>query len=162
MINLNTPNKLSSGVKWYELTRLVTLILILSLLVSFLFSKLEANIFPYLFFGLLFVIGLPKFLYFLLYYNSVSFIVGEKEITINSGILSKHSRAIPFSTIQSVENSRPILYRLFGISGFNIWTSSPEQVRFSEKGVSREPDGRLELSKSDGKWLKDFILSKRP
>jgi uncharacterized membrane protein YdbT with pleckstrin-like domain len=148
MINPNIPTKLPEKIKPYWLTKIILLLL------PFLF-------FPPAFLILIIFLGLPLFLYLLLWYECFNFIIEENKITINSGIIIKRSKSIPFGTIQKVENIQGIMHRLFGLSRINIWTSSPEQIR-THKGTSiHRPDGRLDLLLEDGEWLNNFILDKQ-
>jgi uncharacterized membrane protein YdbT with pleckstrin-like domain len=105
-------------------------------------------------------LGLPLFLYLLLFYNSFTFIAEENKITINSGVVVKRSKSIPFSIIQNVENVRGLLHRVFGLSRVDIWTSSPEQIKAYKGSTTHKPDGSLDLIVEDGEWLKNFILNK--
>lgn len=148
MINLNAPTKLPSKIRWYWLTKIIILILLPSLF------------WRPLFWILIIFIGLPIFLYLLLYYNSFSFILEDNKITINSGVIIKRSKSIPFNIIQNVENVRGILHRIFGLSKVDIWTSSPEQIRAYKGSTTHKPDGSLDLVVEDGDWLKNFILGK--
>jgi len=148
MINPNTPTQLPSKVKLYWLTK------ILLLLLPFLF-------FPPAFLILVIFLGLPVSLYLLLYYNSFTFIIEDTKITINSGVVIKRSKSIPFNIIQNVENVRGIFHRIFGLSNVNIWTSSPEQIKAYKGSTVHKPDGSLDLLIDDGEWLKNFILAKR-
>lgn len=148
MINPNTPTQLPSKVKLYWLTK------ILLLLLPFLF-------FPPAFLILVIFLGLPVSLYLLLYYNSFTFIIEDTKITINSGVVIKRSKSIPFNIIQNVENVRGIFHRIFGLSNVNIWTSSPEQIKAYKGSTVHKSDGSLDLLVDDGEWLKNFILAKR-
>lgn len=158
MIELNTPNKLPPKVKWYNLTKIILLILVASF--PFLLINKGAWFLGFFLFFVFFV-GLPAFVYFLLCYKFLTFIVENDRITINSGIIIKRSKSIPFDKIQNVDNVRGILARLFGISEVNIWTSSPEQIQVYQKETVHKPAGSLELNVADGERLKNFILSKR-
>jgi len=156
MINQNTPNKLPSAVKWHILTELILIIFALSLP----FSLFNRGVW-FLVFCLCFIfIGLPVFIYFLLYFNSLTFVVENDKITINSGVIVKRSNSISFNRVQNVENIRGVLARLFGLSKVSIWTSSPEQIKVYRKETIHKPAGSLELTVADGEWLKSFILSK--
>ncbi|HUV80994.1 MAG TPA: PH domain-containing protein [Patescibacteria group bacterium] len=148
MINLNTPNKLPKQFKWYWLTKIFGLILLASLF------------WHSLFWILIIFIGLPFTLYLFLFYNAFSFIVEDNKITINSGIIIKKSKSIPFTIIQNVDNVQGILHRVFGLSKVNIWTSSPEQITAHKGSTTHKPDGSLDLFVKDSDWLKNFILSK--
>lgn len=161
MINLNIPNKLPPRIKWYWLTKIIILIVFFSFIFSLPFLFFTKNAFTNLLRILLIFTGLPLFLYLLLYYNSFTFIVEDTRITLNSGVIIKHSKSIPFNIIQNVENVRGILHRVFGISKVNIWTSSPEQIKAYKGSTTHKPDGSLDLIIKDGDWLKNFILDKR-
>ena len=149
MINLNTPNKLPSKIRWYWLVKIIILILLPGLFWHPLFWILT------IFFGF------PIFIYLLLFYNSFGFTVEDNKITINSGVIIKKSKSIPFNTIQNVENVKGVLYRIFGLSKVDIWTSSPEQIRAYKGSTTHKPDGSIDLITEDGDWLKNFILDKR-
>jgi len=149
MINLNTPTQLPSKIKWYWFTKIIILIL------------LPTIFWHPLFWILTIFFGLPIFVYLLLFYNSFNFIVEDNKITINSGIIIKKSKSIPFSIIQNVENVRGLLHRIFSLSRVNIWTSSPEQIKVYKGSTTHKPDGDLDLVVDDGEWLKNFILDKK-
>lgn len=148
MINPNTPTQLPSKVKLYWLSKIILLLL------PFLF-------FPPAFLIIVIFLGLPASLYLLLYYNSFTFIIEDTKITINSGVVIKRSKSIPFNIIQNVENVRGIFHRIFGLSNINIWTSSPEQIKAYKGSTVHKPDGSLDLLIDDGEWLKNFILNRR-
>jgi uncharacterized membrane protein YdbT with pleckstrin-like domain len=158
MIDLNKPNKLPPKIKWYVLTKIV---LLLFLICSPLLLFGKSNWFVGVFLFFLFFVGLPLFIYLLLYYKFISFVVENDKITINSGIIIKRSNTISFDNVQNVENIRGILYRIFGLSKVNIWTSSPQQIEVKKKETIHKPTGTLELTIDDGEWLKNFILSKK-
>ena len=148
MINLNTPTRLPSKIKLYWL---IKIFLLLSPFLLFFPAFLILVIF----------FGFPFFLYLMLFYNSFTFVVEDNKITINSGIITKRSKSIPFSIIQDVDNVSGILHRVFGLSEVNIWTSSPEQVQVYKGSTTHKPEGSLDLIAEDGDWLKNFILDKR-
>lgn len=156
MIEPNKPNKLPSKIKWYILVKLILILLLMSFPFYLLNKELGRTILMFL----LFFPGLLVFVYLWLYYNLLTFIVENEKITINSGIIIKRSKSIPFNQVQNVDIVRGLLHRLFGLCKINIWTSSVGQIQFSKKEATRRPDGTLDINTSDGKWLKNFILSK--
>jgi len=156
MIELGKQNKIPVKIKWY----ILTYILLLILLPSLLFSVFGKNFGVSLFSFLAIFVGLPIFIYLSIYYSRLTFVVENDRITINSGIIIKRSKSIPFDKVQNVENVGGLLLRMFGLSRVNIWTSSPEQIQVHKKETTHKPDGRLELNTSDAEWLKNFILSK--
>jgi len=103
---------------------------------------------------------LPAIIWIYFDYKSRSFIVESNRITINSGILIKRSKLIPFDKIQNIENFKGLLLRICGISKLYIWTASPQQIQISRKKTSYRSDGILVLDVDDSEWLKNFILNK--
>ena len=153
MINLNTPTKLPSKIKIYWLVKVIILVFIISLPI-FIFWR------PIIWILIIFI-GLPLYFYLLLFYNSFNFIVEDNKITLNSGVIIKKSKSIPYAIIQNIENVRGLLHRIFGLSRVNIWTSSPEQIKAYKGSTTHKPDGDLDLIIDDGEWLKNFILDKK-
>ena len=139
-MELNKKHKLPSRAKWK-----VVFIASLSLFLFLLISEV--------FFFMMFFIITPLVIYALLFLHLFSFVVQEDKITLNYGIIIKHSDTISFRNMQNVKNFRGIIDQLFGLSKVSIWTASPEQNH------ERKPDGRLILLRLDADWLKDFILS---
>ena len=152
MLTAKTPLKLPAKIKTYWLTQIISIYAAISVL-SFGIPYRWLT-WPILGLGLLF--GVVAYLYLLLYFYFFSFVVEDKKITINYGIIIKRSKTLAFDQIQSVDNVRGILAQIFGLAKVNIWTSSPQQIRL-QGGVSGNlPDISLMLLKEDGEWLKNF------
>lgn len=49
---------------------------------------------------------------------------------------------------------------MFGITNFDIWTSSPSQININKGQTSNKPDGNLVLTTEDAEWLQRFMTSK--
>ena len=160
MIELNKLNKIPGKVKWYFLVKLIVITLVPSLVPSLVLVLVSKDFGRAMFMFFLFFVDLPIFIYLAIYYSILTFIVENDRITINSGVIFKRSKSIPFDKVQNVENVGGPLIRLFNLSKVNIWTSSPEQIQVHKKETEHEPDGRLELDSSDAEWFKNFILSK--
>ncbi len=153
MINLNTPNILPiKSIIFYKLAQIIPL----SFLLFILFGK---KLFFIPFFFIVFIV-LPGCILIYLKLKFINFIVENDKITINSGILIKRSKSIPFNQVQNVDIVRGLLHRVFGLCRVNIWTSSVGQIQFHEKKTIRRPDCTLDINATDGEWLKNFILSK--
>ena len=157
MIESNKPNKLPSKFKLYILVKLILLLLLMSSPFFLFNKKVGGTVFMFL----LFFPGLFAFVYLWLYYHLLTFIVENDKITINSGVIIKHSKSIPFNQVQNVDIAKGLLHRLFGLCKVNIWTSSVGQIQFYKKETTRRPDGTLDILSADGEWLKDFILSRK-
>jgi len=155
-MELNKSNKLPPKLKWYILVKLLLIIFVPSFVLYMINTDLGKSFFIFLFFFPV----LPVFLYLWLYYSVFSFVVENDKITMNSGIIIKRSKSIPFNQVQNVDIVRGLLQRVFGLCRVNIWTSSVGQIQFSKKEATRRPDGTLDINAPDGEWLKNFILTK--
>ncbi len=155
MINLNSSNKLPiKNIMFYILTEIIPL----SFLVILFLGKRG------FFFSLLFIIFiiLPGCILIYLKFKFINFIVENDKVTINSGIIFKRSRTVPFDKVQNIDNSRGLLRRIFGLSKISIWTASPGQIEVHNKVSTSQADQILILTTSDADWLQNFILSKHP
>jgi len=164
MIPLNTQLGLPSRAFWYVALRsLVVAVLVVLLgsvvkLVSALpgatcnghacnpASGAHLAAFVYLFAALLVMLAALNFKWF-------SFVLTDRNITINSGVIQRTSSTIRFDRIQDVNVSRDPLQALLGLKSISIWTASPEQ----RVGNSRRPDGRIVLAADDADWLREYL-----
>jgi len=153
MIKVKEITKFTPKVKQYLLTNLLIIVVFLSVI----FSISGNNNFFGTFLTIAIIIGIPFYIYISLMYNSWSFLVNENDITINSGILVKKSKIIPFSMIQNINRKQGVLMGMFGIANIDIWTSSPSQININEGKTSNKPDGNIVLTNEDADWLQGFI-----
>jgi membrane protein YdbS with pleckstrin-like domain len=86
-------------------------------------------------------------------FKSLSFVLTDKNISINSGVLFRNSSTIRFDRIQDVRVMRDPLHLILGLRSVAIWTASPDQ----RVGNSKRPDGLLVLEASEAEWLKDYL-----
>ena len=153
-MNLNISLKMPNRVKFYYLIKLI----LLTLFAIFLFSLPGSRIFRLIMTWLIvFFIDVPVFIYLLLDYRNFSFIVKDNDIIVNSGILTKRSKLIPFDKIQNIDLKSGLLIRLFGLTRVNIWTSSPAQIKIRNKQSEHTPDSFITLDAEDAIWLQNFI-----
>lgn len=82
-----------------------------------------------------------------------SFVVTDRNLTIDSGVLARSSNTIRFDRIQDVNTRRDPLHALLGLKSVDIWTASPDQFA----GNRRRPEGRLVLEADDADWLRDYL-----
>jgi len=153
MIKVKELTKFTPKVKQYLLTNLLIIIIFLSVV----FSMSGNNNFFGTFLTIAIILGLPFYIYISLMYNSWSFLVNENDITINSGILVKKSKTIPFNMIQNINRKQGVLMGMFRIANIDIWTSSPSQININEGKTSNKPDGNIVLTNEDADWLQGFI-----
>jgi len=107
-------------------------------------------------------IGVAVALYAWAYYGYFfHYCVGDKGITINSGILFRESKTIGLEGIQNVTNTRGPVQMLFGVATTHLWTASPGQIDFPEKKSKTKADGEIYLPWSDADWLKEHYLARR-
>jgi membrane protein YdbS with pleckstrin-like domain len=102
--------------------------------------------FIYLFAALLAIRALVNF-------KSLSFVLTDKNISINSGVLFRNSCTIRFDRIQDVRVMRDPLHLILGLRSVAIWTASPDQ----RVGNAKRPDGSLVLEADEADWLKEYL-----
>lgn len=151
MIQLNQDQKLSPLYVLYVVIKVAILFLI-----------------PYMFFSLFhwqgfivflfIVIGIPVMIREWLYVNTFNFQLNDNGVIINSGIIFKKTKTIPYSSTQTINIGRGLLRKWMGIATVNIWTASPNQLNVKTMNT---PDGWVILSIEDAEWMSNFILSKK-
>jgi len=153
-IILNQKIKIPWAARFYGLT----LLFIILLIITFFFSLSKNGTVAFCVAGgFIFWIAL----WLLLDYACISYVISEHMITINSGILIKRSKSIPFAGVQNINNSRDPISMIFGISKINIWTASPSQIQINNGNSENAPSGLLLLRDDDAVWLKDYILKNK-
>lgn len=151
MINLGEVNHLPSKVVWYQVSSIVIVIFLISLFISFKF-------FWPVFITLIVIIALPVLLMCFINYKFFSFVVENDKITTKSGMLSRNTKTIPFSRVQTVDSKQGLWMRLFNLSIVKIWTASPQQVNNTKS--NSKPDMAMVLANEDVEQLKNIILGK--
>lgn len=154
MITLNQKIKIPWSARLYGLAWLFILLLVISLIFSLGGHGVDA--FNYAGRFMVFIA-----IWLLLDYTCISFVVVEKMLTINSGILIKKSKSIPFDSVQNINNSRGLIAMIFGVSRVSIWTASPAQIHINRGNSDNRPSGSLLLKHADADWLKDYILNNK-
>ncbi|WP_332872617.1 PH domain-containing protein [Allopontixanthobacter sediminis] len=108
-------------------------------------------------FGLLAALGLGVFIaaagagFAYLHWRRLTYTVGETDIRVESGILSRAARSVPFERIQDVSLEQSLLPRLFGLV----------QVRF-ETGAGGKDELSLQyLSEEEGERLRDVVRARK-
>ena len=108
------------------------------------------------------VIAIIVALYLFFYYKYFfTFIVNDRGVTINSGILFHSSRSIGLERIQNVTSTRGPLQMMFGIAKIHLWTASPGQIQIREKTSASRADGELYLLSADATWFAEHYLSEK-
>jgi putative membrane protein len=76
--------------------------------------------------------------------------VGEADVVIESGVLNRQRRIIPFERVQDIEIEQGLLARLFGVVTVRI-----------ETGGGRKDEGRLEaVARAEAHRLRDIIRTR--
>lgn len=78
-----------------------------------------------------------------LYWRRFDYHVGEEQLIIESGILNRNRRTIPFDRIQDISLEQKLLARLFGVSVARIETGSSGGDEGELDCISREEADRL-------------------
>lgn len=153
-IKLNEPINLPKRFESYMLLYMFCLMFSLSLFVSFGYEE------KFLGFLLTFIIlGSLGYLYIYFLYESITYIVTNNSLTVNSGIFIKRSKTILFDTIQTMEFTSGILMTMFGIVDFKIKITSPSNININRGQISKFSDASLVLTRSEVNKLTQFITS---
>lgn len=107
------------------------------------------------------IFGLPVYLYLLAKHRSFNFYVYDNRITINSGILKKSSKIIPFASIQKILSEQNAIDQAFNLASVAIWTGAPAKTAAQESGDGNLPEVILKLNKNDAQQLVNHILQRR-
>jgi putative membrane protein len=84
-------------------------------------------------------------------WRRLTYIVGENDIRVESGILSRAARSVPYERIQDVSLSEPLLARMFGLV----------EVKF-ETGAGESEDIALAfLTTEEGERLRQLVRERR-
>jgi membrane protein YdbS with pleckstrin-like domain len=86
------------------------------------------------------------------------FVLTDKSISINSGILMRRSCTIRFDRIQDVDTFRGPLHMMFGLTSVAIWTASLDQ----RAGRVNRPDGLIVLDSATADWLREYLSDPAP
>jgi len=102
--------------------------------------------------GLLFGLLLVRSAYDVLSWLARRYTIGQRELTIDEGILTRHHRVAPYTRVQQVDVRRPLLAQLLDIA----------EVRIETAGEAGTTTMRLRmLRRSDAEQLRQFILGQR-
>ncbi len=153
MIKLNSKIKAYEEVKRQFVAEVFFCIAILAFVAS-----LVTGYFFFTFLFLSIFLGIPLSIISLIYLNSINFILEENKITINYGIIAKHSNTIPYHNIQSIENKTSVSGQIFKVTVMSIWTASPNQIALHNE---RKLNGKLYLPTTKAIWLKNYIFSEK-
>jgi membrane protein YdbS with pleckstrin-like domain len=89
----------------------------------------------------------------ILRYKWFSFVLTDKNISIDSGVLFRRSCTIRFDRIQDVNTIRNPLHMMLGLASVAIWTASLDQ----RVGKANRPDGLIVLDGDTADWLKEYL-----
>ena len=89
----------------------------------------------------------------LLRYKAYSFVLTDRTLSIQSGVVSQGSTTFRLDRIQDVDLSRGPLLRWLGLQSVSIWTASVDQ----HAGRRSRPDGFMVLDVGTADWLKEFL-----
>ncbi|VVB98674.1 Bacterial PH domain protein [uncultured archaeon] len=86
-------------------------------------------LFPILLLLALALLGaLPMYLWIQLVHNSFTYEVGESEIIIREGVITRKTTVIPYSKIQDITSERTFIERMLGIATIEIETAGSSRI----------------------------------
>jgi membrane protein YdbS with pleckstrin-like domain len=103
--------------------------------------------------ALIYLFGIFLVVNAILRYKWFSFLLTEKNISIDSGVLFRRSTTIRFDRIQDVNTIRNPLHMMLGLASVAIWTASLDQ----RVGNANRPDGLIVLDADTAEWLKEYL-----
>ena len=84
-------------------------------------------------------------------WSRFSYTIAEKDLRIQSGVLSRQNRSIPFERIQDVNIEQKLIHRVFGLASLSI-----------ETGGSAGNDDKLNaVSLAEAERLRDIIRDRK-
>jgi uncharacterized membrane protein YdbT with pleckstrin-like domain len=105
-----------------------------------------------------------------LWYLTFSFVVSDKAITINSGLIFKKNKEINFNVIYRISGVSGPLQMIFGLKQVSMMTASLQElmlagrINFNDNQkhikVKHKPDGVLILSHKETEELKSLVSDK--
>lgn len=102
--------------------------------------------------GLLFGLLLLRSAYEVLSWFARRYTVGDRELTIDEGIVTRHHRVAPFARVQQVDVRRPFIAQALDIA----------EVRIDTAGEAGTTTMRLRmLRRDDAEQLREYILGQR-
>jgi membrane protein YdbS with pleckstrin-like domain len=103
--------------------------------------------------GLIYLFAMFLVVNAILRYKWFSFVLTDKNISIDSGVLFRRSTTIRFDRIQDVNTIRNPLHMMLGLASVAIWTASLDQ----RVGNANRPDGLIVLNADTAEWLKEYL-----
>jgi len=103
--------------------------------------------------ALIYLFGIFLLVNAVLRYKWFSFVLTDKNISIDSGVLFRRSTTIRFDRIQDVNTIRNPLHMMLGLASVAIWTASLDQ----RVGNANRPDGLIVLNADTAEWLKEYL-----
>lgn len=151
MIKTNQALRFDPRYKSYLLSQLVFYIILLALA----FSITNPTQFLISFFSSAMLFGIPAYIVIALVYHYRYYTINDHDLTINSGIIARRSKTIPFKSIQNIHQKQGLIMRLFKIVNVEIWTASASQMKPANASGKNYPDGLIVLSKIDAQSFQD-------
>jgi membrane protein YdbS with pleckstrin-like domain len=87
-------------------------------------------------------------------YKWFSFVLTDKSLSINAGVIFQRSTTFRFDKIQDIDTFRGPLRMWLGLKSIAIWTASLDQG----VGNRKRPDGSILLDADTADWLKDYLF----
>ncbi|GEM_PF-890404 len=80
-----------------------------------------------IFVGLALVVGIPSYVWIHLTHENFTYELGEHELVIHEGVITKHRSVIPFGRIQNITTERTMFERMLGLATLKIETAAHVQ-----------------------------------
>ncbi len=131
MLNLNTPQKLSPNVLYYKLVTVLpvlTIIWLAGTLWGIASQQLTLQFYMYVMPVVLVFLLVVAWLYLYLWWKIFTYAVFQDHVEITSGIIIRHTKAVNFNDLQSINVVFGPLLAMCGLRKVQGFTSSPQQL----------------------------------
>ena len=114
--------------------------------------------------GLAIIVGIPSYIWIHLTHENFTYELGEHEIVIHEGVITKHRTVILFGRIQNITTERTMFERMLGLATLKIETAgrNPGEAEAVLPGISSREEIIAELLGHVEKTKKSSGLGSEP
>jgi uncharacterized membrane protein YdbT with pleckstrin-like domain len=158
MLPINTPIKMPAGFRALILVRPLALLILPG--IFFLILGLNPNALAF-FLGLIAVFCVFWYIFSYLDFINFNVVIGEHNLTVNSGIIVKQSKTLNFSSVQTVDIVNNPWLAMFGLNLIRIWSSSPQQLNIQGGTTANAPEAIFYLTRADAQEFKQLLTANK-
>ncbi len=159
--DIATSSRLDRATLWLPCLELFVRVII-PVLIASIFVPLGTVIFLVVCFGLL-----PMAALYVLHYITFRYLVTDKELVINSGVIFRRERRIPLDRVQELEIHQGVVHRILDLAKMEITTAGSDAQEASLNVLSRQAaeDVKATIGKCQGASERDYqvgVINDKP